>query len=41
MRPVVETGWEAVLINRALHEKHYDIPTMLRDYNVSTLSFCW
>jgi hypothetical protein len=34
VRPVVETGWEAVMINRALREGRYDGPTILRDYTV-------
>lgn len=34
MRPVVETGWEVMLINRALQEGRYDAGTILRDYTV-------
>lgn len=34
VRPVVETGWEVMLINRALQEGRYDASTILRDYTV-------
>ena len=34
VRPVVETGWEVMLINRALQEGRYDAGTILRDYTV-------
>lgn len=34
MRPVVETGWEVMLINRALQEGRYDAGAILRDYTV-------
>jgi len=34
VRPVVETGWEVMLINRALQEGRYDSGTILRDYTV-------
>jgi hypothetical protein len=34
VRPVVETGWEAMIINRALQDGTYDEATVLRDYTV-------
>lgn len=34
---MVETGWEAMVINRALAEGRYDSTTILRDYTVSRL----
>ena len=35
VRPVVETGWEAMVINRALQQGTHDADTILRDYTVS------
>ncbi|TFJ83054.1 hypothetical protein NSK_005642 [Nannochloropsis salina CCMP1776] len=35
VRPVVETGWESMLINRALHEGEYSTETILKDYTAS------
>lgn len=37
VRPVVETGWEVMLINRALQEGRYDAGAILRDYTVREL----
>ena len=34
VRPVVETGWEVMLINRALQEGEYSADTILKDYTV-------
>ncbi|EWM28906.1 hypothetical protein Naga_101190g4 [Nannochloropsis gaditana] len=35
VRPVVETGWESMLITRALHEGEYSTETILKDYTAS------
>lgn len=34
VRPVVETGWEVMLINRALQEGEYSADTILKEYTV-------
>ncbi|GAB5036962.1 haloacid dehalogenase [Nannochloropsis oceanica] len=35
VRPVVETGWEVMLINRALQEGEYSADTILKEYTAS------